>query len=115
MNNSLQRTGEIDDLRFCVAFGEKTFEVMASHNDQGVSLKFGDLDFLGDGLYTSTVERPIAELQLSTDWTLGQPIMLANIDGRNVTIQVQIMMREASTMQSLHKQTLSKFYIQVCL
>ena len=75
----------------CVTLGEKTFEVKVPCSDMhtaGIHIEFGELEFLGGGTYTSTINRP-RELVLSSDWCLGQPIMFASIDGRDVVVQVR--------------------------
>lgn len=74
----------------CVTLGENTSEVKVSCSDMhagSIHIKFGELHFLGGGSYTSTINRP-RELELSSDWCLGQPVMSASIDGRDVTVQV---------------------------
>lgn len=84
----LQRLDEDQQIQgLCVVFGDKKFEVKASESESGIDLQFGDLSFLGGGTYISRIDKPTT-LSLSTQWTLGQPIMVANINGKEVIVQV---------------------------
>ena len=79
-----------DDQRIqglCVVFGDKKFEVKASESESGIDLQFGDLSLLGGGTYVSRIDKPTT-LNLSSQWTLGEPIMVAYVDGKEVIVQV---------------------------
>lgn len=73
----------------CVTFGDKTFEAVVSGNDEDINVMFVGLNFLGGGYSTSETAHQ-TQLKLSSLWSLGQPIMTANIDGKEVIVQVQI-------------------------
>ena len=81
--------GEVTE-GLCVTLGDKRFaaEVSCSDVHAGMSIKFGELHFVGGGQYTSTINRPRI-LELTSDWCLGEPLMSADIDGRNVIVQVR--------------------------
>ena len=72
----------------CVVFGDKTFEVKVSEGKNGLELKFGDLSWIGGGNYISGMDNPTT-LTLTSQWILGHPIMTADINGKEVTVQVQ--------------------------
>ena len=72
----------------CVTFGEKTFEVSISKEEGGgVGLKFCHLSLLGGAQYMTETSQP-KEMKLTSQWTLGQPIMSAKINGKDVVVQV---------------------------
>ena len=73
-----------------MTFDDKSFEVVVSEEEDGVCLKFGSLTFLGGTHYTSEMSKP-RELRLSSHWILGQPVMAANINGKDVTVQASTM------------------------
>ena len=85
---SLQRLDEDQRMQgLCVVFGDKTFEVKVSEGKSGIDLKFGDLSFIGGGSYISGIDEPTT-LTLSSQWSLGQPIMVADVNGKEVIVQV---------------------------
>ncbi len=85
---SLQRLDEDQRIqRLCVLFGDRKFEVKVSEGMSDMELKFGDLSFIGGGNYISETEMPTT-LTLSSQWSLGQPVMAANVNGKGVIVQV---------------------------
>lgn len=70
----------------CVTFGEKTFEVTVSGSGEEVKADFGELEFIGGGYCTT--KQKLTEMTLSSRWCLGHPVMVANVNGREVIVQV---------------------------
>ena len=87
---SFQRVYKDHDSRsLCVVLGDQKYEARVTQSDDGtLRIQFGDLNFLGGGTYTSTINSP-RELSVKGDWLLGEPVVNFLIDGRDVTVQVR--------------------------
>ncbi len=73
----------------CVSFGDHKYEAkVIQGSDDSLKVQFGELNFLGGGNYTSTINTP-TELSVTGECLLGEALMNLTIGGRNVTVQVR--------------------------
>ena len=84
---SLQRlSDEVQEDTLCITFGDKTFEVVVSKDLEEMKVRFAEVDILSN--FCTTKHNQLKELKIASQWSLGQPIMKANMNGKDVIVQV---------------------------
>lgn len=75
------RSSNVETYELRATFGEDKHEVRVTQNDQGISLTFDDPN--------GKTSVPTSSIEFFSDWCLGEPIMIAEVNGKEITIQVK--------------------------
>jgi len=91
------------DQSLCVELADKKYEAKVIQIGEGtLAIQFGNLSFVGGGNYVSTITDNPRKLTVKGDFLLGEPVFSLSVDGRDVIVQVIILLVFGYTLYVLY-------------